>query len=167
MRGFVGIDNGVSGSIGYVNADGSHYEFWATPVKKEQDYTKKKKEISRIDGAGLRDILVQVQAWSSSLKVVLERPMVNPQRFAATASALRAHEATLIILESLKIPFEYVDSKQWQKEMLPAGIVGAPKQKKASLEIGRRLFPTFGAQYTKQKDADGILMAEWARRSQL
>ena len=35
--------------------------------------------------------------------VVLERPMVNPSRFKASKSALRAYEATLIILELISI----------------------------------------------------------------
>ena len=46
---------------------------------------------------------------------LLERPMVNPTRFQATASALRALEATLNVVELLKFSYSYCDSKEWQK----------------------------------------------------
>jgi hypothetical protein len=91
----------------------------------------------------------------------IERPMVNPTRFQATASALRALEATLIILEELKIPYIYVDSKEWQKDLLPKELKGE-ELKEASLNIGKRLFPKID--FTGFKDADGLLIAEWGRR---
>ena len=103
----------------------------------------------------------------SPVKVFLERPMVNPGRFQATASALRAMEATLIVLEMFKLPLQYVDSKQWQKALLPSGIKGPAELKKASMDIGCRMFPHLSEIIKKQGDADGLLIAEWARRSQL
>ena len=45
---WVGIDNGVSGTIGFVGDDIAPL-IVHTPVKKEQDYTKAKKVISRLD----------------------------------------------------------------------------------------------------------------------
>ena len=45
---YVGLDNGVSGSIGIVGDD-IESVFVKTPVKKVQDYTKAKKEVSRLD----------------------------------------------------------------------------------------------------------------------
>lgn len=89
--------------------------------------------------------------------------MVNPGRFLATASALRACEATLIVIESLKIPYQWIDSKEWQKALLPSGLKG-PQLKKASKEIGLRLFPNI---QLKHEDYDGLLIAEYARRQQL
>jgi hypothetical protein len=88
--------------------------------------------------------------------------MVNPQRFKASTSALRALEATIIVLEELRLPFQYIDSKEWQKEMLPKGIKGSSELKKASLDIGNRLFPQF--KDVKHGDRDGLLMAEYCRR---
>ena len=70
-------------------------------------------------------------------------------------------EATIIVLELLKIPFEYIDSKAWQRELLPKGL-RKEELKKASLDVGRRLFPQID--WTKFKDADGLLIAEWGRR---
>ena len=95
--------------------------------------------------------------------VLIERPMVNPARFLASTSALRALEATLIVVEELKLPVRYLDSKEWQSEILPKGVEGPDELKAASLDIGQRLFPSL--QF--KKDADSILIAEWARRNNL
>jgi len=79
-------------------------------------------------------------------------------------SAIRALEATLIVIESLKISLAYIDSKEWQKPLLPNGTKGGAEQKKASLDIGSRMFPQFKEEFKKQKDADGMLIAEYCRR---
>ena len=89
--------------------------------------------------------------------------MVNPKRWAASVSAIRALEATLIIVELLEIPYIYVDSKEWQRELLPKGCKG-DALKTASKDIGCRLFPQHKELIIKHKDADGILMAEYCRR---
>lgn len=162
MKIWCGIDNGSSGSIGIVSEDGSA-RYLQTPSKKEQSYTKTEQTISRIDFPKLKDILAFYP--SCNLRVFLERPYVNPQGFKATTSALRALEATIIALEWLGMSFQYIDSKEWQKEMLPAGIKGTPELKKASADIGCRLFPALSEEIRKQKDADGLLIAEWARRN--
>ncbi|MDA3809619.1 MAG: hypothetical protein PF518_04730 [Spirochaetaceae bacterium] len=93
--------------------------------------------------------------------------MVNPTRFTATLSAIRCLEATIIAFEMYDIPYQYCDSKQWQKELLPAGIKGTPELKKASADIGCRLFPEHEELIQKHGDADGLLIAEWARRMNL
>jgi hypothetical protein len=79
-------------------------------------------------------------------------------------SAMRTLEAQVLILESLKIPLMYVDSKDWQKDLLPRGTKGTPELKKASMDIGCRLFPQHDELIRKHKDADGLLIAEWGKR---
>jgi len=158
MRYFVGIDNGCTGSLGIISDKG--VEFYKTPVKKEQNYTKKKANVSRIDVVQLQDIL----SGLANPHALIERPMVNPRMFQATLSAVRALEATLNVIELLGIPYEYIDSKEWQKELLPKGTKGKEDLKKASLDIGSRLFPQFKEDFEKQKDADGMLIAEYCRR---
>ena len=155
-RTYVGIDNGVSGSIGV--ASDSNSQFHLTPIFNCLSYTKKVKNINRVNVEELRAILEPL----INPMAVLERPMVNPGRFDATISAIRALEATLIVLESLTIPYRFIDSKEWQSVMLPKGVQGADKLKAASLDIGRRLFPQFVKKF--KKDADGMLIAECARR---
>lgn len=161
----IGIDNGVSGSIGIISKDGRETSFVVTPTKSEQNYTKTKKNITRIDVDALTLYLkTQLVIADNSVHVMLERPLVNPGRLQATFSALRALEATIIVLEALKIPYEYMDSKAWQKLLLPQGIKGSDELKKASHDIGCRLFPQFKTLIDKQGDADGILIAEYCRR---
>ena len=131
------------------------------PTLSELNYTKEKHNITRVS-------FDELQFWLADFpkaEIVLERPMVNPKRFTATQSALRALEATLCVLESLNCSKIYIDSKEWQKVMLPKGTKGTPDLKKASLDIGCRMFPEHKEMIDKQGDADGMLIAEWARRT--
>ncbi|GAH84395.1 unnamed protein product, partial [marine sediment metagenome] len=109
--------------------------------------------------------------WDSEddglIRVFIERPYVNPQGFKATASALRCLEATLIAIEALGLSYQYMDSKEWQREMLPLGLKGTAELKKASVDIGCRLFPQYAEQIRKHKDGDSLLIAEYARRKGL
>ena len=165
MKTYVGIDNGVTGSIGVIHEHGC--DFIPTPVRKEQNYTKKHDEITRLDVAGFRDYMKNLKMISSDMLVLLERPLVNPKMWKATLSAVRCLEAQQCILEALEIPFMFVDSKEWQKTELPKGTSGTAELKKASVDMGRRLFPQFSALITKHKDADGLLMAHYAQKEKL
>ncbi|MHA1828597.1 MAG: hypothetical protein ACTSX6_08115 [Candidatus Heimdallarchaeaceae archaeon] len=160
MKTYIGIDNGVTGSITIINEENIlHIK---TPVKKELNYTKNKQNISRINHTTFREFLknnIDVENKLGNF-VLLERPMVNPTRFRATQSALRALEAVLIVLEDLQLSFQYVDSKEWQKMFLP-GVKGNAL-KKAAVDVAKRLYP-----HVETKDADSILIAEYARRRNL
>ena len=170
---FIGIDNGVSGSIGIIDEEGKAHLF-PTPTKSDLNYQKTKvKHITRVDVAALRTLLKRFVYKAEPgidpniklpAKALVERPMVNPNRFDATTSALRALEATLIVLESLGIGYEYCDSKAWQKKLLPYITVADKKEypvklKKVSLEVGQRMYPEL--EWDKFKDADGILIARY------
>ncbi len=166
---YIGIDNGTSGTIGIL---GEHNNiFIETPIIKEQSYTKKKEMISRVDINRLYEILMTVMQYEecepSDCMVVMERPLINPQMFKTSISASRTLEAELCVVEMLSMPHMYIDSKQWQREILPQGIKGSPELKKASKDIGKRLFPIHESLIDKHKDADGILIAYWARKNHL
>lgn len=154
MKTYIGIDNGVSGTIAIISESG--VDFWKTPVKKEQDYTKAKKVVSRVDIPTLKGIL---EPYADNAFLLLERPLVNPGRWVATTSALRCHEAELAVIEILNIPYQFIDSKEWQKALLPKG---CEDTKKASLDIGNRLFPQY--KDFKHPDRDALLIAEYAKR---
>ena len=160
------IDNGVTGTIGYW--DGMHADFMPTPVVSMQDYTKAKKNITRIDVNRLAEVLGDMaygkdrEGGQEPVTVVLERPLVNPMRFAASISAVRALEATLTVIETMMLPYRFCDSKEWQKGLLPSsGRKGADSTtlKNESRDIGLRLFPQFRELIRKHRDADGILGA--------
>ena len=159
MRIYVGIDNGTSGTIGIIKENGD-YEFHHTPSKIEQSYTKTKQNISRVDYPKLLELLSQFK--DDNVKVMIERPMINPKRFKASMSAIRALESTLIALEELNYSYEYADSRLWQRKLLPSGIKGSDDLKKASKDIGSRLFPKESNKF--KKDADGLLIAEYLRQ---
>jgi hypothetical protein len=158
---YIGIDNGISGSIGIISDNGEPI-YVPTPIKTEQSYTKTKQMISRVDCVRLRTLFSCFPCGDTF--VALERPMLNPTRFKASVSALRSLEATLIMVEEFKFPYAYLDSKEWQKALLPSGLEG-DDLKKASKDIGRRLFPNID--WVMFKDADGLLIAEYARRKGL
>lgn len=166
---YIGIDNGVTGTIGWVG-ENLCPGIIETPVKEEQSYTKAKKTINRIDFSGLLGWLKEIQGGDepNEVLVVIERPMINPMRFQASVSAARSLEATLIAVEQLGLPRMYVDSRQWQKALLPQGCEGK-ELKKASMDIGCRLYPGGLTEQVirKHKDADALLIAEWARREKL
>lgn len=159
---YIGIDNGTTGTIGIVG-DNIEAKIFHTPVKKEQDYTKAKKNVSRLDVNGFMEILNQYN--HNDICVICERPMINPTRWTASMTAIRCLEAQLVVLEVLGLSHQFIDSKEWQKMLLPKGLQGANELKKASKDIGKRLFPQLSD--FKHTDYDGLLIAEFARRKNL
>lgn len=154
-----GIDNGVTGSIGIITDEESF--FLSTPTKIELNYTKEKQNITRVDCFELKRILRPFS--EQGCRFLLERPLTGGYGFKALNSAMRSLEATLITLESLKIPFSYIDSKEWQKKLLPHGIKGTAELKKASLDIASRLYPQHLTLLKKHKDGDGLLIAHYCK----
>jgi len=142
-----GIDNGVTGSIGFVGNGKAH--IFKTPVFKDRYYTKKVKYANRIHVGKLRQLFETFKP----IKAFIERPMINSGRFQSTISAARSMEATMIVLEELNIPYEFIDSKEWQKN-LPEG-----DTKEQSLLKAKELYPDID--FSKYKDADGLLIAHY------
>jgi hypothetical protein len=120
--------------------------------------------------------------------VILERPRVNPGQFKTTINAVRCMEATCIALEQNNLQYRFLDSRSWQKKYLPDVLEsnkkprvkkgakksedipaekpkkepsGSEKLKKASMELGIRLFPQHEALIRKHGDADSLLMAKY------
>ena len=169
MKVYIGIDNGVTGTIGIIDAQGIAHQI-DMPVKKFLNYQKTSvKHINRIDHAVLKSIINNFISGilQDNIICVVEIPMVNPQRFEATTSALRALEAVLIVLEQLNISlYSYIDSKSWQKKFLPYIKVQDKKEfpsklKLVSKETGKRMYPNI--KWDNFKDADGILLATYAK----
>lgn len=159
---YVGIDNGVTGSIGVITIKGvdKRSAFIETPVIKVRDYTIEVQYCHRIDW---RNLLENIPKDSI---VALERPLVNPRTFVSSKSALRAFEATLIVLEMKDLEFIFIDSKKWQREFIGSNIIGHDNLKDASKKIGIELFPNHKTLIEKHGDADGLLIAEYICRMQ-
>lgn len=158
----IAIDNGPSGSVAVMTGE-TNPVFFHVPTIHQQDYTKKQKTIKRIDVDSLANTLSCFVDTNQPVRAFIERPFVNPQMFNSSIIAVRALEATLICLEDLGIGYQFVDSKEWQKTMLPHGAC-EKELKKASKDISIRLFPHLEEQIKKQKDGDSLLMAEHFRR---
>lgn len=159
---FVGIDNGVTGAIGIIKTiskDSGFFEFHPTPVKTELNYTKAKSHITRIDVQKLKAILMGCIADRNI--AYIERPMINPMRWKASVSAIRAMEATQIVLEELKIPYRWIDSREWQKALLPSGLQ-KEELKQASRDVAKRYFPLIDL---GKHDGDALLIAKYAEMS--
>ena len=154
----IGIDNGVSGWIAIL-ADGQVRCFLPMPVKKELNYTKTKQFLKRVDIVKFLNILFENVPADSDVIAVWERPMVNPMRFKASVSAIRCLEATLVCLESCRVPFQYIDSKEWQRTMLPSGL-RKEELKQASDSVAKRLFPEL-AEQIKNGNGDALLIAKY------
>lgn len=163
---YVACDNGISGSFAWVNEDCSESGVMTTPTFSEQDYTIKKQNVTRVDFKAVFAWFNENKLNGSTARIVMERPFVNPMMFRATLSAIRAWEATLIAIHDLQLPRIVIDSKKWQKAMLPAGCKGS-ELKVASVQVGKRLFPDHSDWIRDQKDADSLLLAEFARRNKL
>ena len=181
MKYYIGIDNGVTGSVCILNEKGTCLHYGPTPVQQTLNYTKEKEYISRVIVKDLADLLCMYR----NATIILERPMLNPLRWTASVSAIRCDEATRGVIEALGIKMIYVDSKEWQTPMLPnrkaiprllkratedqkktqkkLTAAFALETKQLSLMTAQRLFP----QVTFKKDGDAALIAEWARRNNM
>jgi hypothetical protein len=154
-RATIAIDNGTSGSVGIIAGPDS--TFFATPTKDCLHYSKAGKMHQRIDVDEFTKALAPFTVMPCH--AVIERPFTAGPMFVNTMLlAARAYEASLIVLEGLGIGYETVDSKGWQKAMLP-GVTGSENLKKASRLKGCQLYPHLAAYINKHGDADGILMA--------
>ena len=153
-RYIIAIDNGTSGAIAVLDLKDGTSTFNETPIYTCASYTKEPKKITRIKWQELRDNLPK-----KDVLVILERPLVSPRMFAATQSAMRSLEATLIVLEMLGLEYEYCDSKSWQKQYLSSALIGKEQMKKGSMEVAVQLFPQHITKIIKHKDGDPLLMA--------
>ena len=157
---YIGIDNGVTGTIGFINSDGEALQV-KTPVKKVMNYTKSvKRFVSRVEYKDLKSTLSSMIKDADQIICRVERPFINGSMFHASISAARAHEATEICLEELKIPFDYIDSKKWQRPLFPPG-TEKKELKVASKTIGERLYPN--ANVHNHVDCDGLLIAHYLK----
>ena len=64
----------------------------------------------------------------------------------------------MIVLEALQIPYAFIDSKEWQKALLPSGLEKL-ELKRAADDVAKRLFPSL-----RIVNSDSVLIAEYCRR---
>jgi hypothetical protein len=162
MKITIGIDNGTTGSIGFIVRDRAY--FVETPSKMSI-LGKKERHIRRIDHQSLNELLMvnaikpMVLNNNVTVHAYIERPFTG--RFmGAVLPAQRSFEAVLIVLEQLNIPYTVIDSKEWQKAQLP-DVKGSKELKAASCALGRSKWPELAAMVLKHGDADGLMIADY------
>lgn len=157
MKTTIAVDNGCTGSIAIISPAGTIYT--GTPTKDALHYSKKGGTHQRIDHAELELMLQPYMAEGPH--VYLERPFTaGPMMINTSLLSARAFEATLIVLERLEYGYTVVDSREWQKALLP-GVTGSANLKKASRLKGLELYPELGSAIKQQGDADGLLIAHY------
>jgi hypothetical protein len=163
VRTYIGIDNGSTGSVGIITpTNDKPYLFFPTPTKDTLNYqTKKAHFVKLVDQFALEHEFTALIAAHREVKVLVEKPFT--MKF-ATPQVLLAHrtfQQVLDVLERLGYGYDVIPATKWQKELLPKKIKGK-ELKKASLGVGKRLFPDID--WDDYKDADGLLIAEYCRR---
>lgn len=156
---YIGIDNGVTGSICVIDLIESSERIAPIPTFVAPDYQKSGRNITRIDVNRLKEILEPYSKINSLIG--LEKPMVNPNLLLASFSALRALEATLIVIESLKMKYVYIGSKDWQKHFYGKAV----SDKKLFLQIAKRYTRIFDQ--GDYKDADAFLIAKYMQEKNM
>lgn len=117
----IGMDNGSTGTICSWIINTNQIDFKLTPSKNVLNYQKQINYIDRIDHQQIKNwiennIKKTQNLYKREIRVIIiiERPMVNPQRFQASLNAVRSFQALLVILQQLDIKYITIDSKQWQ-----------------------------------------------------
>jgi hypothetical protein len=182
-----GIDNGATGTLSCIASfekEVIDIEFRKTFSNVELDYQKEINYISRIDWKELKswfdNVLKKLKKIYNTkyskkfedlkIAVVLERPMINCDRFKQSKNAARSFEATLIVLEMLNLNNNYliIDSKKWQHYFF--GVNENSDLKKLSKDEGITYLNTFKTKKYKKYidtisghgDADSLLISRWA-----
>lgn len=156
---FVGIDNGTTGSIGFVGGD---LPFLVLSKQYTRPSTLKSGKGNEINPRALFEIFQPIANRIGM--VAIERPFTAVGMGNAPVLGRGAFEATRTVLELLEIPFMVVDSKQWQKLFLPAGIKGSKELKEASKALGTQQWPICSEEIKRQGDADGLFLARLAMK---
>lgn len=162
---WIGMDNGASGTLALLS-DFAQPIMMKVPVMKMQDYCKTKKQVTRLDHKALRNLIWNyITHENEEIQIIagIERPMVNPHMWKASESGMRFLEATWITMEQMNIPIVFLASTDWQRVLLPKGTKGKEALKKASLDIGNRLYPQF--RDFKHPDRDGLLIAHYMKQT--
>ena len=143
----VGVDNG-KGTVGVITPR-RVYTF-NTPLKKLPWYSGK--NFFAIDTEKLEKMLPKPKN-KASVRVFIERPMVNPSRFRNSLYAVYNHALLEQLFYKLGWQFQVISSVEWQKHFFP-DIKGTKNLKQASKEKCAELgFDTL--------DCDGLLIAKY------
>ena len=181
-----GLDNGATGTVSclipYDKNDIKIY-FEKTFNHVDLDYQKDINYIARIDWEKLKDWFNKIIKKARTnyirkynkedikISVILERPMINADRFKQSKNAARAFESTLMVLEMLELEKNYIiiDSKKWQhyffgKNTVLIDLKEASKNKgiEYSTNLNEKRYKNELNTIKQHGDADSLLICRWA-----
>ena len=190
---FLGIDNGVSGSMTIMDATGRVLLYEHVPTYKEVKWTKPKTTktksgkktvkhdyITLVDIDAMQRILVKYTSLVSDVYCFLERPAIS---YAAAWSMQTSISAGMswayvtYVLKKLKINRTDIDSKMWQKAFIPEATGEKNKEYMKTLKAGERnkllkeasdmfaksIWPGFSSK--ELGGGDSVCIAEYGRRT--
>lgn len=162
------MDNGVTGSMATLFPDGTMV-YQKNPTRKTRENRKHPKEINRLNYDVLLDYLRSLPK-DVPLLIATERPATTKNMISSISGARFSEALTLVTEQLMKerdgVRVRVVDSGEWQKPMLPSGLTGEAK-KAASLALGKTMYPDIKFPAKKGTDADAIIMAVWAKNTNL
>ena len=181
-----GLDNGATGTISCLipyDKNNIKIYFEKTFSHVDLDYQKDINYIARIDWEKLKDWFNKIIKKAKTnyirkynkedikISVILERPMINADRFKQSKNAARAFESTLMVLEMLELEKNYIiiDSKKWQHYFFGKNTV-LIDLKEASKNKGIEYLTNLNKKRYKNElntikqhgDADSLLICRWA-----
>lgn len=187
----LGIDNGISGSLTLMDPKGNVVLFTHVPTYKEVKWTKAKTKKTKsgtkttpeymtlIDIDALQRVLATYTSSLSDVHCFLERPAIS---YAAAWSMKTSISAAIswayvtFVLKKLRIARTDIDSKEWQKELIPEATGAKNKEYMKTLKAGERnkllkeasdMFAQSICPKFKPKelgDGDSICICEYGRR---
>ena len=123
----------------------------------ENDYQKALQKIARIDWQKLKDWFLSIIVIAKNklmemgkkedeikIAVVIERPMINAERFKQSKNAARAFESTIMVLEMVGLKENYIviDSKKWQHYLFGKNTISLDlkaESKKTGIEYVKKM----------------------------
>ena len=181
-----GLDNGATGTVSCLipyDKNNIKIYFEKTFSHVDLDYQKDINYIARIDWEKLKDWFNKIIKKAKTnyirkynkedikISVILERPMINADRFKQSKNAARAFESTLMVLEMLELEKNYIiiDSKKWQHYFFGKNTV-LIDLKEASKNKGIEYLTNLNEKRYKNElntikqhgDADSLLICRWA-----
>ena len=144
-RWVVGIDPGKRGAVAFLSVCGEEVQVHDMPP----------------DAADFLSIMEPMSPYVR--RVFIEKQQPFPQQGLVSTGKLMRHYGELVgVLTALRIPYEEVSPRKWQRKFLGNG-GGRRKNKERSLSRAKALFPSVQIG-RKDGRADALLIAEYGRR---
>lgn len=150
----IGIDPGLSGALAVVDADGKIELLADLPVIRDRS-------LAWIDGGAMQSLLLDAMR-GRQCRAVIERVSAMPRQGIASAFTFGVGFGSILaMLQTLRLPIELVTAATWKLAL------GLGKDKRASIDKARLLFPTADLTLAKHDGrAEALLIAWWTMRCQ-